>query len=80
MTAEELVHKSLKKRGFDQNVTAATKIADLNADSLTMMEMKMEMEDELGAEIPDDDLEQVKSVGDFIEVVKRYGKGKLTGN
>jgi acyl carrier protein len=78
MTAMELVKKILTKRGLNGNVTAATKLDELNADSLMLTEMTMEVEDELGIEIPDEDTESVKSIGDFIEVVQRHGGAKLS--
>jgi acyl carrier protein len=76
-TAEELVRRNFAKRGFSETITAATRMEDLGADSLTFMEIVMGVEAELGVEICDEDIEKVVSVGDFIELVKRYSGAKL---
>ncbi len=41
-------------------------IEDLGADSLDTVELVMALEDEFGIEIPDDDAEKAKTVGDVI--------------
>jgi acyl carrier protein len=69
MNAEELVKKILRKRGFS-NVDAATRMDELNTDSLTLMEMAMELEDALKVSVSDEQMEGVKTVGDFIELVQ----------
>lgn len=45
-------------------------IEDLNADSLDIVELIMAMEEEFQTEIPDDDAEKIRSVGDVIDYVK----------
>ncbi|MDA8791890.1 acyl carrier protein [Bacteriovoracaceae bacterium] len=47
------------------NISAGTSlIDDLNLDSLDMAEMMMKMEDEFGIEIPEDETENLKTIGD----------------
>ena len=46
-------------------------IDDLNLDSLDMVELMMKMEDEFGVEIPDDDAEGLKNVGDVISYLEK---------
>ena len=46
-------------------------VDDLNLDSLDMVELMMKMEDEFGVEIPDDDAEGLKSVGDVISYLEK---------
>jgi acyl carrier protein len=70
MSAEELVKKILMRRGFGENVTTTTRMDELNADSLTLMEMAMELEDALKVSVSDEQMESVKTVGDFIELVQ----------
>ena len=41
-------------------------IDDLNADSLDIVELIMALEDELEMEIPDEDVENFKTVGDVV--------------
>jgi acyl carrier protein len=45
-------------------------IDDLNLDSLDMVEMMMKMEDEFGVEIPEDETENLKSIGDVVNYLK----------
>ena len=47
-------------------------IDDLNADSLDIVELIMALEDELEMEIPDEDVENFKTVGDVVEYVKAH--------
>lgn len=42
---------------------------DLEADSLDLVELAMALEEELKLEIPDDDLEGIRTVGDAVEFV-----------
>ena len=48
----------------------ASFIDDLNADSLDIVELIMAFEDELDMEIPDEDVENFKTVGDVVNYVK----------
>jgi len=43
---------------------------DLNADSLDIVELIMALEDELDLEIPDEEVEGFKTVGDVVTYVK----------
>lgn len=47
-------------------------IEDLNADSLDIVELIMALEDELDMEIPDEDVEKFKTVGDVVNYVKAH--------
>jgi acyl carrier protein len=42
---------------------------DLEADSLDLVELAMALEEELSLEIPDEDLEGIRTVGDAVEFV-----------
>ena len=50
----------------------ASFIDDLNADSLDIVELIMSLEDELEMEIPDEDVEGFKTVGDVVNYVKAH--------
>ncbi len=50
----------------------ASFIDDLNADSLDIVELIMALEDELEMEIPDEDVEGFKTVGDVVNYVKAH--------
>ncbi len=43
---------------------------DLGADSLAVVDLAMALEDEFEVEIPDEDLENIKTVGDIVEYLK----------
>ena len=45
---------------------------DLKADSLDVVELVMEFEDEFGITIPDDDYEKIQSVGDAIDYIEEH--------
>ena len=45
---------------------------DLNIDSLDLFEMVMDVEDKLSFEIPSEDLEKMKTVGDFVKYVEEH--------
>ena len=46
-------------------------IEDLNADSLDTVELIMEFEEEFNIEIPDDDAEKLKTVGEAITYIDK---------
>jgi len=45
-------------------------VKDLGADSLDVVELIMALEEEFGIEIPEEDAEKIKTVGDVIEYIK----------
>ena len=45
-------------------------IDDLNLDSLDIVELMMKMEDEFGVEIPEEEAENLKTVGDVCKYVE----------
>lgn len=47
-------------------------IEDLGADSLDIVELIMAMEEEFQTEIPDEEAEKIRCVGDAIEYVKSH--------
>ena len=46
-------------------------VEDLNADSLDTVELVMEFEDEFETSIPDDQAENIKTVGQAIDFIKQ---------
>lgn len=54
-----------------EEISLDTKIAeDLGADSLDVVEMLMAVEDEFELEIPDEEIENLKTVGDVVEYIQ----------
>ncbi len=43
---------------------------DLNADSLDVVEILMSIEDEFEVEIPDEEIENIKTIGDVVEYIE----------
>lgn len=49
--------------------TGASFIEDLGADSLDIVELVMTMEEEFDLDIPDEDAEKIKTVGDVVNYI-----------
>lgn len=55
----------------DQVVPAAKFVEDLGADSLDTVELVMALEEEFGAEIPDEEAEKLATVNDAITYIEK---------
>lgn len=54
----------------EDEITKNTSFKDtLNADSLDLVELVMALEDEFGLEVEDEDMENIKTVGDAVEYI-----------
>ena len=54
-----------------EKITMETTVADdLGADSLDIVEVLMSVEDEFSVEIPDEAIEDIKSVGDLVNYIE----------
>ena len=53
----------------------ATFDGDLSADSLDVVELVMALEDEFDVEIPEEDAEKIKTVGDAVRYLEAKGVG-----
>lgn len=74
---EDKVKKIIAKQlgvNEDQVVPAASFINDLGADSLDTVELVMALEEEFDIEIPDEEAEKIKTVGDAINYIKTHAK------
>lgn len=49
-------------------------VEDLGADSLDLVELIMAMEEEFDLEIPDEDAEKLRTVGDVVQYLQSKGK------
>lgn len=78
MTEEEIFNKisDMIADNFDVDKDKITKetnfINDLDADSIDLVEFILQLEEEFGAEIPDDEAEQIKTVGDAVSYIKAH--------
>ena len=80
MNSEEIFEK-VKKIIVDQlgvpeaNITLSSSfIDDLGADSLDTVELIMAIEEEFDIEIPDEDAEQLHTVGDAVSYIAQHQK------
>jgi len=56
----------------DQLTPEAKFIEDLGADSLDTVELVMALEDEFGLDIPDEDADKLKTVGDALGYLRAH--------
>lgn len=55
----------------EESLALDTDIAkDLNADSLDVVEILMSIEDTFDVEIPDEEIENIKTIGDLVEYIE----------
>ena len=66
--------KAILAEQFDveeDKVTADTDLQeDLGADSLDVVDLLMSIEDEFGVEVPDDEIESIKTVGSLVSYIE----------
>ncbi len=59
----------------DKVTSDASFVDDLGADSLDTVELVMAFEEEFGIDIPDEDAEQMRTVGDAISYIEQNSEG-----
>ncbi len=71
---ERLKEMIIKQLGKDEKpVTLETSfVNDLKADSLDIVELVMELEDEFDVSIPDEDAEKMQTVGDAVKYINEH--------
>ncbi len=70
---EEKVRKIIEEKlsvNADQITVEARFAEDLKADSLDTVELVMALEDEFGLDIPDEEADKIKTVGDAIRYIE----------
>ena len=68
LVAEQL---GIKKETIKENSNI---VDDLGADSLDVIEMLMTLEDEYGITIPDDQISQVRTIGEIVNLIEKCKK------
>ncbi|MEI7575995.1 MAG: acyl carrier protein [Armatimonadota bacterium] len=69
VTVEELDVKA------EEVVTEASFTEDLGADSLDVVELVMAFEDEFGIDIPDEEVGEIKTVGNAVDYISKKVAG-----
>ncbi|GGG31203.1 MULTISPECIES: acyl carrier protein [Lactobacillus] len=78
MTEEEIFTKikDILADNFEVSKDKITKetnfTTDLDADSIDLVEFILQLEDEFGAEISDEDAEKIKTVGDAVSYIASH--------
>jgi len=78
MTLEDKVINIISDQlgiGVEEIKPEARFLEDLGADSLDLVELVMEMEDEFSISIPDDKVEEIKTVQDTVNYILRETRG-----
>lgn len=72
---EKIKSIMMEQLNIDENdITEDTSFKDdLGLDSLDLFELAMAMEEEFGIEIPQEELENIVTVGDAVEFIKENG-------
>ncbi len=68
---KEIIAKELEVEA-KQLTPDAKFIEDLGADSLDIVELVMALEEEFGIDIPDEDADKLKTVGDAMSYLKQH--------
>ena len=73
MIFEKITEILAEQLAADQNtMTMETKIAaELGADSLDLVDLLMSIEDEFGVEIPDEEVENLHTIGDVVNYISK---------
>jgi acyl carrier protein len=74
-TYERLKKIVVEQLGVDEEDVKpeASFVDDLNADSLDLVELIMSLEEEFGAEISDEDAENIRTVQDAVDYIEEHG-------
>lgn len=75
MTEFERVKEIIVEQlGVDENEVTmeASFVEDLGADSLDIVELIMAFEEEFDIQIPDEDAEKIRTVGEAVEYIKEH--------
>lgn len=69
----KMVAEKLGKKVEDVKLSSRF-VEDLGADSLDVVEMIMEFEDEFGVALPDEEVSKMKTIEDIVNYIKKLNK------
>ena len=67
---KDLIADQLDVADKDSITEASSITDDLGADSLDVVDLVMALEDEFSVEIPEDEVENIKTVGDIVKYIE----------
>ena len=70
----EVVARRLSISDLSKIKEESSFIDDLGADSLDIVELIMQLEDEFGVDIPDDEAEKILTIGDAVNYIDSHKK------
>ena len=77
---KEITNSILKEKRFSDTITSDMKLSeDLGFDSLSLVELIVDLEDRFDIEIDESDLDpsQLKTVGQIYSLVNKYLEGRI---
>lgn len=69
MINQDIILNIIKKR-TNKKISNLTDIRTLGLDSLDLVEVVMEIEEELNIKIPDEDLTNIKTIDDLVKIIE----------
>ena len=68
-SVEQVIFDGLSELGAEGDMTREATFEDLDVDSLDLVELSQIIEDEFGVELEGDDVKDLRTVGDAIDLV-----------
>ena len=63
--------KEMAKQEMDMDISLETRLKeDLDLDSIGLLEFVMQIEDEFGIELPDEGVEDIKTIADAVKLIE----------
>ncbi|PPE06129.1 acyl carrier protein [Williamsoniiplasma lucivorax] len=66
--------KALKTKGAKGAINKQTKFVDMGVDSLDLMDMVIQLEDELSIRIPDDQILSIENIDQLLKIIEKLSK------
>lgn len=70
-TAERVKALVVKQLGIESGITCDATFTELGADSLDRMEIALDIEEEFGLHLTNDEMDHIKTVGQAISLIER---------
>jgi acyl carrier protein len=74
MNYQKIIIDELKKHGAKGELNLKSEFSKLGIDSLDLMDMIVQLEEELDISVPDDDLLNLKTIDDLVKLVTELKK------